>query len=71
MEYPWNWLALAVMLSLFGLVLLLADNIMQHGRGLARKFWRSNIQDDYEFSETCFFCDLASCSGCRYENRGR
>ena len=47
MKTPWIWVDLAAIVALLFFVVLLIDNIVQHGKGWAKRFWKSHIVDDF------------------------
>ena len=72
MKTPWIWVDLAAIVALLFFVVLLIDNIVQHGKGWAKRFWKSHIVDDFpeHYADCCFTCWAQSCEGWEFEKRG-
>ena len=69
MTTPIFWLAVSIVVVLLYFVLLLADNILQHGMGAGRKLWRRHIVAEFPYPPICFDCEKPECKGCEILKR--
>ena len=51
MPTPIFWLLVAFVVALLYFCVLLMDNIIEHGKGRAKRFWKAHIQDVYPYDD--------------------